>query len=44
MVAKKRFSQAQYDKLVTNKARAINSFRKAKVALDKYTKTHTRGY
>lgn len=43
MVVKKRFSQAEYDKLVTRKARAVLAFRKAREELDRYVKTHTSG-
>jgi len=47
MAVKKRFSQAQFDRLVTRKAKAILAYRKARLAkdnatrrLNEYNKTH----
>jgi len=43
MVTKKRFSQAEWDKLTLRRAKAILALRKARAEIAKYEKTH-RGY
>jgi hypothetical protein len=40
---KKRFSQAEYDRLVTRKAVATLSLRNSRQELEHYTRTHTSG-
>ena len=42
-VAKKKFSQAEYDKLVMRKAKANLSLRVARRKLSEYERTHTSG-
>jgi hypothetical protein len=42
--AKKQFRQAEWDRLVTRRARAILALREARGEVNKYVKTHTRGY
>jgi hypothetical protein len=40
MVTKKRFSQAEWDRLVMRRAEAILALRKARQELKEYKKTH----
>jgi hypothetical protein len=43
MATKKRFSQAQWDKLTLRRAKAILALRKARQDVQKYQGTHTSG-
>ena len=43
MTAKKQFRQAEYDRLVLARAKAILALRKARQKLNKYERTHTSG-